>query len=45
MALSLVQQVFVSTEDPGALLEMNATLTTQPQTFARWLVRYTSCTS
>ena len=40
MALGLVQQIFVSTEDPAALVELNNTLMSQPQSFARWIVRY-----
>ena len=40
MALGLVQQIFVSTEDPTALLELNKTLMSQPQSFARWIVRF-----
>ena len=40
MALSLVQQGFVSTEDPGALAELNATVMQSPGAYERWALRY-----
>ena len=39
MALALVQQGFVSTEDPDALIEINETISRTPG-MERWVIRY-----
>jgi len=42
MALELVQQGFVSTEDPSALSELNDALSAKPATYGRWVLHYSN---
>ena len=40
MSLNLIQQLYVSTEDPLAINELGTTVLSQPQTYGHWIIRY-----